>query len=272
MTTKLKTIGRDWHTRIKRFFDSPLDTDAAPLEICQAVLDEIETRVQPLGRGRRVFPYNRLTVRISPTGSPGPGDRPSLDAAFATLPGRIRERLDELQCSDPVEVKVAMVKTRPSNWRDGQLFAVDYYSQPMKPAEAPRSASIQVVVVKGAASSRSYAFSEPVISIGRTAEPADERGHVRRNRIAFLDRVDGITETVGRAHARLRFEPKTGDYYVMDEGSSNGTAVLRAGSSIPVPPRDPRGVRVQSGDEVLVGRAVLRIVVNPQGRAPARVS
>lgn len=270
MTTKLKTIGRDWQTRIKRFFDSPLDTDAAPLEICQAVLDEIESRVQPLGRGRRMFPYNRLTVRIRRTGSPGSSDRPSVDAAFMTLPARIRERLGELQCSGPLEVKVAMVKAA-SNWRDGQLFAVDYHSEPVKAAETPRSASIQIVVVKGAASSRSYAFTEPVISIGRTAEPADERGHLRRNRIAFLDRVDGITETVGRAHARLRFEPSTGDYYVMDEGSSNGTAVLRAGSSIPVPPRDPRGVRVQSGDEVLVGRAVLRIVVNPQGRATARI-
>jgi hypothetical protein len=28
-----------------------------------------------------------------------------------------------------------------------------------------------------------------------------------------------------------------------------------------VPPRDPRGVRVQSGDEVHIGRAVIRVTL-----------
>lgn len=271
MTTRLKEISKDWQLRLRRFFDSPLETDATPLEICQAVLDDVETNVQPLGRGRRAFPYNRLVVRIRrPEPAPAAG-RPTADAAFATLPARVRERLNELQCGgNGVEVKVAFLRTVPAHWREGQLFAIDYHTDPVKTLEVPRSGSIQVVVVKGSASSRSYSFTEPVISIGRTADPADERGHVRRNRVVFLDKVDGITETVGRAHARLRFEPATGDYYVMDEGSSNGTMVVRGGSAIPVPPRDPRGVRLQGGDELQVGRAVLRIVLNPQSRSAGR--
>ena len=28
-----------------------------------------------------------------------------------------------------------------------------------------------------------------------------------------------------------------------------------------MPPRDPRGVRVQYGDEILVGRAVIKVIV-----------
>jgi hypothetical protein len=52
----------------------------------------------------------------------------------------------------------------------------------------------------------------------------------------------------------------------MDEGSSNGTSVIRNGAAIPVPPRDPRGVRVQSGDEIQVGRAVLRLTIGTQPR------
>ena len=76
-----------------------------------------------------------------------------------------------------------------------------------------------------------------------------------------IDTVDGITETVGRAHARLRFDAATGDYRLFDEGSSNGTSVVRDGDVIVVHRRDPRGVRVRSGDEIQVGRALLRITI-----------
>ena len=48
---------------------------------------------------------------------------------------------------------------------------------------------------------------------------------------------------------------------MFDEGSSNGTHVIRAGTSIAVPARDPRGVRVRSGDEIQFGRARVRIKV-----------
>jgi pSer/pThr/pTyr-binding forkhead associated (FHA) protein len=99
------------------------------------------------------------------------------------------------------------------------------------------------------------------VSIGRTADPTDDLGRVRRNRIAFMDTVDGVTETVGRAHARLRFDPETGDYRLYDEGSSNGTSIHRDGDVIVVPRRDPRGVRVRSGDEIQVGRAAVRVVI-----------
>jgi len=71
--------------------------------------------------------------------------------------------------------------------------------------------------------------------------------------------VDGVTETVGRAHARLRFDRACGAYRLYDEGSSNGTAILRDGDVITVARRDPRGVRVRTGDEIQVGRALLRI-------------
>ncbi len=262
MTARLKEISRDWQTRLKRFFEGPLDAAATPLEICQAVLDDVEGKVEPLGRGRRSFPYNRVVIRINRS---TPADSARLPAAFAALPERIRERLKELQCTDAVDVKVAMLKKTPPEWAANQLFAVEYHSSAPKPAASAEVVPVQIVVLKGAATSKTYHFTEPVISIGRTTNPTDDRGHVRRNRVAFLDKVDGVTETVGRAHARLRFDPNTRDYHVLDEGSSNGTAVLRGGATIPVPPRDPRGVRVQSGDELQVGRALVRLTV---GRGP----
>ena len=61
----------------------------------------------------------------------------------------------------------------------------------------------------------------------------------------------------------------TGEYRLFDDGSSNGTAIIRGGETIAVPPRDPRGVRVQSGDEVQVGRAVIKVLVGRQAQASA---
>jgi hypothetical protein len=37
--------------------------------------------------------------------------------------------------------------------------------------------------------------------------------------------------------------------------------LLRGGRTIRVPPRDPRGLRVQSGDEVQLGRALIRLTI-----------
>jgi pSer/pThr/pTyr-binding forkhead associated (FHA) protein len=260
VSARLSAIGKEWQTRIKRFFDSPLDADAKPLEICQAALDEIESRVQPVGRGRRVFPYNRVIVRVRPAGA----DRAALEACFAALPARVHERLAELQCATigALDIKVTFLKKAPPDWPPEQLFAVDGHADAAVPStggEGPRTPSLHVLVLKGAASDESYTFTEPTVSIGRTPEPTDDRGHVRRNRVAFLDVIDGVTETVGRAHARLRFEPGTGEYRLYDEGSSNGTSIVRDGAAIPVPARDPRGVRVKSGDEVQIGRAVIRV-------------
>jgi hypothetical protein len=103
-----------------------------------------------------------------------------------------------------------------------------------------------------------------MISIGRTAEPIDASGRIRRNHVAFLDEIDGTTETVGRAHAHLRFDATAAECRLFDEGSSNGTSIIRGGSAIQVPARDPRGVRIQSGDEIQLGRALIRVSIDDE--------
>jgi hypothetical protein len=90
-------------------------------------------------------------------------------------------------------------------------------------------------------------------------------GRVRFNHVAFEDTRDGVTETVGRAHARLQLDRASGRYHLFNEGSSNPTSIIRGGRMIRVAPRDPRGVRVQSGDQLQLGRAVLRVTIAPAG-------
>jgi hypothetical protein len=75
---------------VKNFLGGPLGPDAKPLEIRAAVVDAIETRVEPIGRGRRALPSNRIIVRVLARTT---GDRSSLELTFADLDAKVRERL-----------------------------------------------------------------------------------------------------------------------------------------------------------------------------------
>jgi hypothetical protein len=262
VTGRFAEIGKDLQSRLKRFFDTPLDAAATPLEIGLAVLDDVERRVEPVGRGRRVFPYTRLVIRVKQVHP----DRAPLESALQDIDRKISERLSEVRCEAPraIDVRVSYLKEAPAEWTPDQLFATDYFREADSPVATESHApppTVHVAVLRGAATETSYTFTEPLISIGRSSDLTDELGRVRRNRVAFLDTVDGVTETVGRAHARLRFDTAAKEYRLFDDGSSNGTSIIRGGATIAVPPRDPRGIRVLSGDEVQVGRAVIRLIV-----------
>jgi hypothetical protein len=250
--------------RFERFINRPLAADAHPLEIRNAVIDDLEARVTPIGRGRRIFPYKRILVRVMQVSA----DRAAFEATFHDLEARLAERLREVRC-EPVEhldLKVMFLKKTPPEWAAGRLFSVDCQTRAdvTEPRVAPSLPRLHVSVVKGEASQAEYTFADATVLVGRTGHLIDQGGRVRRNHVVFLETIDGATETVGRAHARLARDPVTHQYRVFDEGSSNGTHVLRAGASIPVPARDPRGVQVHSGDEIQLGRALIRVLVKTQ--------
>jgi hypothetical protein len=142
-----------------------------------------------------------------------------------------------------------------------KLVAMPMPAASVQAGSSRRYPSITITVMKGQCSESEYVFEEPVIAIGRTADPTDAFGQVRVNHVAFLEVRDGINETVGRAHARLQFDSASGHYHLFNEGSSNPTSILRNGRTTRVAPRDPRGVRVQSGDQVQLGRAILRLTI-----------
>jgi len=260
MSGRLLHIGRDLQSRLKGFFEVPLGPDATPLELLQAALDELERKVQPAGRGRRIFPYQRVIVRIAQRGA----DPVAVDAVFRDLERRLRERLRELKCETPEQIDASVAVVETSGDEQKPLLKVECFSEPGAHADAAASTqypSLRIAVVKGQCAESEYLFEEPLVAIGRTAEPTDAFGQIRCNHVAFLEVRDGVNETVGRAHARLQFDEASGHYQLFNEGSSNPTSILRGGRMIPVPPRDPRGVRVQSGDSVQVGRAVLRLTI-----------
>ena len=260
--TRLRHIGRGLHSRLQGFFEQPLGTDATPLELLHAALDEVERRIQPAGRGRQIFPYNRIVVRVAQPDA----DPVAIDAVFAGFVTRLQDRLGELKCEAPATIQASVTLVDPAG-EPMPLLSVECLSDrepEMQPAPAAADGYPQVTltVMKGQCAETEYAFAEPMITIGRTAEPTDALGQVRYNHVAFLDERDGVTETVGRAHARLQFDEASRRYYLFNEGSSNPTSIIRAGRMVRVAPRDPRGVRVQSGDQLQLGRAVLRVRIH----------
>ena len=260
VSPRLRQIGRDFQSRVRGFFENLPGLDATPLELLQATLDHLELKVQPAGRGHRVFPYDRIAVRIAQPGA----DAIALQAIFERLEARLRDRLQELRCEAPESIVISVTVMEATGDEPQPLLAVECFSEPgARPAREPDTdcQSLKVTVVKGQCVEPEYVFEEPMIAIGRLSEATDAFGHIRVNHVAFLDVRDGVNETVGRAHARLQFDSSSGQYHVFNEGSSNPTSIVRAGRTIRVAPRDPRGVRVLSGDQLQLGRAMLRLTI-----------
>lgn len=257
---RLWSFGERAQRRVRQFFDAPIGPDARPLEIRRAMLDDVERQVTPVGGGRRVFPYARVIGCVVQTSA----GREACEATFADFEAQVRARLEEVRCDPPrqLDVRVVVLRESPPGWQTGRVFAIDYRKAsdvaPMANARPARPV-LQIAVIAGAASQNIYTIDAATILVGRGAEQVDASGSMRRNHIVFLETSDGVTETVGRAHARLTWDGTSGTYRLFDEGSSNGTHVVRNGATIRVPPRDPRGVRVRRGDEVQFGRAVVRL-------------
>ncbi|MBZ5585482.1 MAG: hypothetical protein LAQ30_25430, partial [Acidobacteriia bacterium] len=104
-----KTIERGFRRWTERVF-GPADSDQLLL-VYRAILEEIEGKVQTVARGRRVFPYPRVTVTLV---SPDPDRRAVYQTAFGEggrLESGIREPLEGAGCELPrgfgVEVRTA---------------------------------------------------------------------------------------------------------------------------------------------------------------------
>jgi hypothetical protein len=130
-------------------------------------------------------------------------------------------------------------------------------------AAAPALPTVRVAILRGSAIKRAYALRQAVIRLGRGAEHADAVGGTRHNDIAFADDDDEVNRTVARAQAHLRFNPERGEYRLFDDGSSNGTRIVRNAEIITITPHGPRGVRIASGDILELGRARLRVDLEP---------
>jgi predicted component of type VI protein secretion system len=86
--------------------------------------------------------------------------------------------------------------------------------------------------------------------------------------VAFVEGSGEVNQSVSRRHAHLAYEPTSGGYRLRDDGSAHGTSVIRNGSTLAVPPGS-LGIRLRTGDELVLGEARLRIRFDDGHRSPA---
>ncbi|HEY1339004.1 MAG TPA: FHA domain-containing protein [Bryobacteraceae bacterium] len=243
-----KSIERGFRRWTEKMF-GPGEADAMVVMQHQ-ILEDVESKVQTMARGKRVFPFTRVTVTLA---SADAARRDLLESAFGErLPEDIREALTGIGCELPraftVEVRTAENGASP--------FMVEYGKDaPAKPREA--TAVARLVVVRGKTERGEYTLEKARTNIGRLAELTDsEQRVVRRNDIVFEEGGDEANATVSRRHAHIKLDD--GEYRICDDGSEFGTRVFRDGRPIEVPAGNRRGERLRTGDEVYLGRGCLR--------------
>ena len=247
-------------------------SSATPLEIIHQVLDRAEQEIQHAGRGRRVFPYTRLTV-IVPAGR----DRHAR-ARFAviaegppSLTERLRARLESAGCRTPhLQVEVSYVSKPGAHWSTPD-FHIEFLREELPPAPpvveepAPAPAAVpklKLTVAKGTTGHRHYLFTGGRIDIGRRAEVLDARHRlVRTNHVVFEEDGGEVNGSVSRRHAHIEYDPAKREYRLQDDRSAHGTGIVRHGRTIAVL-AGSRGARLQSGDEIVLGQARLRVTLD----------
>jgi FHA domain len=250
-----KSIERGFRRWTERLFGA---ADADELMLThRAILEEVESKIETLARGRRVFPFAHLSVTLI---SADANRRAILETAFGErLEADIREALEAAACEMPrgFSIEVHAVESGPNP------FEIEYTAQPTKKTElqpaAPAAQPVQarLAVVKGKAGSAEYVLEKARTNIGRMAELTDaEQRVIRRNDIVFEEGADEANATVSRRHAHIRLED--GDYRLCDDESEFGTRVFRDGRPIEVPAGNRRGEKLRPGDEIYLGRACLR--------------
>jgi pSer/pThr/pTyr-binding forkhead associated (FHA) protein len=254
-------------SRISRSLDLAVEgfvgrSPRQPVEIIQAILDAAEQQVQPAGRGRRVFPYNTLTLHVLAASRSDKAQFEAVAAGPPSLQHRVIERLRSGGCQvTALDVQVRYVSRGKREWTEPEYhIAFDRVetARRTEPVAPPMPARIDLGVAAGSAERRTYTFEGGRIDIGRRADVLDHQQQlIRRNHIAFIE-GDDANRSVSRKHAHITWNPAAGEYRVHDDASARGTAVVRTGQTIRVP-QGSRGIRLHSGDEIVLGDARLRV-------------
>jgi pSer/pThr/pTyr-binding forkhead associated (FHA) protein len=234
-----------------------------PLEIVHAVLDAVEQEIQSSGRGKRIFPFNRIELSVL---APSREARARLEAIFSgdpSLNARVMERLQSGGCTTAgVALAISFVSRAQKGWRAREFdlsFARVTPPEVEDPARDSQPDRIDVTVLRGVAERRTYSFASKRIDFGRCAEVRDSRNRlIRTNHVAFTEGAGDVNQSVSRQHAHVTCESGSGEFRLHDDGGGHGTGIVRDGRTVSVP-RGSRGVRLRSGDEIVLGEARVRV-------------
>lgn len=237
------------------------------IQIAEDVLDEVALQVEPTAGEARTFPYGRVFVKIAVPEGRAAAARAVL-AHAPDLRARVEERLLAAGCA-PAEARPELVLevlegVPPPTW-NGRDFELGYGpSRRRKPAPEPPAAppAVRLQVLEGSTGERrTHTLQLETIRIGRTASVADRARRTRRENDLVFDEEGAANATVSRTHAHLQWSADEQVFRLHDDGSTQGTHVLRDGRTLEVPGTGGRGVAVRSGDVLVLGRARVRFTV-----------
>ena len=202
--------------------------------------------------------------------APSPEARARLEAVFSgdpSLNARVMERLQSGGCSTAgIALAITYATRAQKTWGDREFdlnFARVTPPDVKEPAPGSQHDRIEVTVLRGVAERRTYSLPARRIDFGRYAEVRDSRNRlIRTNHVAFTEGAGDVNQTVSRQHAHVSYEPGSGDFRLHDDGGGHGTGIVRDGRTVPVP-RGSRGVRLRSGDELVLGEARVRVRFPP---------
>lgn len=230
-------------------------------EIRIAVLDEVKKKIQRAG-GKALFPYNLVRIWVRAAGPDATVFERDFFRKF--FEEEVRKGISKESCRYPedLRVEIRISGADQENWLLIETLAEDV---PIVAAPPRAKRVARLVVVAGSANKTEVPLHKARINIGRLVDVYKSEGLSRRNDLAFAE-DNPINRTVSREHAHILHEKKTGEYRLFndrwyqrgDKRESNcGLWIVRDGMGQEVH-RDTRGTRLLPGDEIHLGKAVLK--------------
>lgn len=250
----------------KAIFETPFGAnkiakDAPEMaEIRIAVIDAVKAKSHR-ANGKNVFPFNliRVELRGVPENQVSVFEGDFLAGYFAQ---EIKTSLNRSNYRFPADLQVAIAATSVIPLEREPWIVVETMQQkPDTQAAAAQGSVAKLVLVEGQANLQELPIDKSRVNIGRTEEVFRAGGPSRRNDLAFTEDNER-NGTVSREHAHILRSAKSGECRLFNDrnykGESNcGLWIVRDGLSQPVH-RGARGTVLRTGDEIHLGRTVIR--------------
>jgi pSer/pThr/pTyr-binding forkhead associated (FHA) protein len=255
----------------RAIFEAPfgsgrISKDAPELaEIRLAVLDAVKSKSHRAG-GKSVFPFN--LIRIHLRGVPEE-QSPVFQGDFLAkyFSEEIKSGLTRASYRFPEDFELEIHSTPKLPEPGEEWLWVETAAQEKRGQQVESQARkpARLVVMQGAANQSEISVTKARTNIGRTMDVYRVDGPSRRNDLAFREDNE-INRTVSREHAHILYSKKTGEYRLFNDrwrkaGNKSdpgcGVWIIRDGISQAVH-HNTRGTALKSGDEIHLGRAVIR--------------
>lgn len=235
-------------------------------EVRIALLDEVKKKIQRAG-GKSLFPYNVVRVVIEAGGA----DAAIFERDFFRkfFEEEVRKGFVREDCRFPADLRVEIRVDSSESRNKRKWLRIETVAEDIAPVAetAVGKRSAKLVVVSGTANKSEIPLQKARTNIGRLVDVYKSEGLSRRNDLAFAE-DNAINRTVSREHAHIVRDKDSGEYrlfndrwYKRDNKAEDncGLWIVRDGMGRQVH-RDTRGTRLEAGDEIHLGKAVVKFV------------